>query len=236
MAWPKKLFPDQDKKEDQVPDPEKKVDEKAKEPEKSPAELIAESLKPLTDAFNAMKAEVDELKVKTTPKDKKEITSVMDDEDQAFNDRLTPIMKKTMELEAEQNLGKVEREYQKQGFGDLWEENRKEIETEIAGSELVTFVKGEVVPLRGNPVYIRNIADMVIGRALKKSGVRFDGKDKKFFLEDATGEETVITKREKVNEGVTKSQIQAANRFGIPIAQYRAAMAKLKFVDKGERA
>src|SRR5579859_1136426 len=128
MAW--KAFTgkdDKDKKEGEVPDnPEKKVE--VKPAEKTPAELIPESLKPITDAFGAMRAEIDALKVKTTPKEYPEIPSVMDDEDRAFNTRLTPIMAKTLEMEARLAKDDVEREYKKLGFGDLWDENRTEID------------------------------------------------------------------------------------------------------------
>ena len=34
--------------------------------------------------------------------------------------------------------------------------------------------------------YCRNIVDMVIGKAAKEAGLRFDGQNKKFFLEDAS--------------------------------------------------
>ena len=235
MAWPTKLFPksDESKKETEVPNPEKKPDEKAKEPEKSPAELIAESLKPLTDAVAGLRAEFDDLRVRTTPKDKREITSVLENEDEAFNQRMTPIMVRTLELEAKQNMRDIESEYRKAGYGDLWDENRKDIEDHLSKTQLVTNNdKGEVVPLRGNPDLIRNVADMMIGRAVKKGGVKFDGKDKKFFLEDATGDETVITRKEKATDGITKSQLRAASRFGVPIEDYKKAAAKLKFVDK----
>lgn len=245
MAWKKILTGESDEKKEEVVDPEKKLDEKKKEPEKSPAELIAEALKPFTERFDAVQAEIESLKVKTTPKDKQEVTSVMDDENEAFNQRLTPIMAKTLELEAKGNLRDVEFEYRKAGYGDLWDENRKEIEAEIAKTSLVTTSvdpktgESQVVPLRGNPQYIQNVVDMTFGRAMKKAGVKYgkEGDDKKgtFFLEDATGDETVVTRREKVTDGITKSQIHAAGRLGIDIKDYKKAAAKLKFVDRGER-
>lgn len=230
MAWPKTLFPD--KKEEVVPtDPEKKVEEKKAAPEKSPAEIIAESLKPLTEAVTGLRAELDELKVKTTPKEKREITSVMENEDEAFNTRLTPIMERQLATEARIAKDDVEKEYRKAGYGDLWDENRKDIDEFLGQAQLVTVnAKGESVLLRGNPEYIRNIADMMIGRAVKKGGVKFDGKDKKFFLEDTNGDGIVRT--EKTADGITKKQLDAAKRFNIPIEDYRKAMSKLKYVDR----
>lgn len=235
MAWPKAktILGLDDKKENDVPDPEKKPEVKTKEPEKSPAELIAEAVKPFQETISALQGQIEELKVKTTPREKREVTSVLENEDEAFNQRMTPIMVKTLELEAKSNLRDVEAEYRKNGWGDLWDENRKDIEDFLSRAQLVTNnEKGEVVALRGNPEYIRNVADMVIGRAVKKGGVRFDAKDKKFFLEDATGDETVITRKEKATDGITKSQLKAAARFGLPIEDYKKAAAKLKFVDK----
>jgi len=157
----------------------------------------------------------------------------MDDEDAAFNTRLTPIMAKTLELEAKDAKREVEQEYRNLGFGDLWDQNRKDIDAFLAKAALVTQDEnGQPAALRGNPEFIRNVADMMIGRAAKKGGVKFDGKDNKFFLEDTTGDGTVIVRKEKETEGITKKQLEAAKRFGIPIDQYRKAASKLKFVDR----
>ena len=231
MAWGKTFTKDEDNKEKEknMADPEKKP--AAAPPEKSPAELIADALKPVTEAFGAMRAEIDALKVRTTPKERPEIPSVMDDEDGAFNTRLTPIMVKTLEMEARLAKDDIEREYRKLGFGDLWDENRAEIDAFLSKANLVTNDEnGKPVALRGNPEYIRNVADMMIGKAVKKGGVKFDGKDKRFFLEDSTGDGTIITKKVAENEGITKKQLEAAKRFGIPIAEYRKAMSKLNYV------
>jgi hypothetical protein len=157
----------------------------------------------------------------------------MDDEDAAFNTRLTPLMAKTLELEAKDAKREVEQEYRNLGFGDLWDQNRKDIDAFLAKAALVTQDEnGQPVALRGSPEFIRNVADMMIGRAAKKGGVKFDGKDNKFFLEDTTGDGTVIVRKEKEDQAITKKQLEAAKRFGIPIDQYRKAASKLKFVDR----
>jgi len=36
--------------------------------------------------------------------------------------------------------------------------------------------------------FCRNIKDMVVGKAAQKAGLRFDGKNQRFFLEDASAE------------------------------------------------
>jgi hypothetical protein len=228
MAW--KMF-EKEKKEEEVPNPnpEKKLEEKP--PEKSPAELIADAMKPITEGFATMKAEIDALKVKTTPKNQPEVPSVLDDEDGAFNTRLTPIMARQLEMEARLAKDDVEKEYRQLGFGDLWDENRKAIDDFLSATALVTQDKdGKPIAYRGNPEFIRNVADMMIGRAAKKGGVKFDGKDKKFFLEDTTGDGTIITKKVKENEGFTKKQLDAAKRFGVSEADYRKAANRLNFV------
>ena len=230
MAWKKMFSSDPENKENEVANPEKKIESNTP-PEKSIADQIADALKPVTEGFGSMRAEIDALKVRTTPKETHEVTSVMDNEDEAFNQRLTPIMAKTLEMEARLAKDDIEKEYKQLGFGDLWDENRKGIDDFLANSALVTQDSaGKPVPLRGNPEFIRNVADMIIGRAVRKGGVKFDGKDKKFFLEDTNGEGTVITKRVAETEGITKKQLEAAKRFGIPIKEYRAAREKLNFV------
>jgi hypothetical protein len=231
MAWKKMFGADEKELEVTPPNAEKKLEGEVKLPEKSPAELIADALKPVTEGFAAMRGEIDALKVRTAPKGQPEIPSVLDDEDGAFNTRLTPIMAKTLEMEARLAKDDIEKEYKNLGFGDLWEQNRKDIDAFLSKAALVTTGEdGKPVALRGNPEYIRNVADMMIGRAAKKGGVKFDGKDNKFFLEDTTGDGTVIVRKEKESEGITKQQLDAAKRFGIPIAEYRKAAGKLNFV------
>jgi len=228
MAW-EKIFT-KDKKEADLSNPEKKPEDKA--PEKPIAEIIAESLKPLTEGMASLRTEIDGMKAKPAPKERAEVASVLDDEDTAFAQRLTPIMQKTLEMEARMARTDVETEYRNLGFGDLWEENRKEIDEFLNNSALVSQdAQGKAVALRGDPNYIRNVVDMVIGRTARKGGIRFDGKDKKFFLEDTTGDGGGNLSRKRLDsEGLTNKQIEAAKRFGIPIAEFAKAAKKLDFV------
>jgi hypothetical protein len=227
MAWPKILTGDN--KPPSMPDPENKPDTP---PEKSIADVIAESLKPFTERLDAMQQKMDSTSAPPKPASTpQEITSVLDDENAAFAQRLTPVLARTYELEANMVRGEIEREYRGLGFGDLWEENRKDIEAFLSNSALVTQDgNGKVVPLRGDPNYVRNVADMIIGRATRKAGIRFDGKDKRFFLEDATGETNLTGRRPLETEGLSKKQIEAAKRFGIPLADFKKAASKLDFV------
>src|SRR5258708_31645630 len=74
--------------------------------DKSPAELIAESvagaLKPLTEKLDAIGQRVDQVEQSTrkpAPKiEQGTVTSVLEDEDAAFNQRMTPLMLRTLEL------------------------------------------------------------------------------------------------------------------------------------------
>jgi hypothetical protein len=228
MAWMKTLT--KDNEPPKPPDPENKPDKPA---EKSLADVIAESLRPVTEQLTSLRSELDSMKA-GPPKPaaaSPEMTSVLDDENAAFAQRLTPVLARTYEIEARIARDEVEREYRNLGFGDLWEQNRKDIEDFLNNSALVTQDgSGKVVPLRGDPNFVRNVADMVIGRATRKSGIRYDGKDKRFFLEDATGETNLLAKRPLDGEGLSKKQIEAAKRFGIPVKGYAEAMKKLDFV------
>src|SRR5216684_4887161 len=89
------------KKEDGVPNPEAGAGD-GKGPEKTPAELIAESLstalKPMTDSMAALTAKVEGIEKgvvrpsKTENQPPPERVSVFDDEETAFGQRMAPLM------------------------------------------------------------------------------------------------------------------------------------------------
>ena len=224
MAWPKILS-----KEDKVPDPEKKPDEKP--PDKPIADIIAESLKPLTEGFASLSRQFEELRKPPEPPRKvepSEIPSVLDDENAAFGARLTPVISNQLSLEARLVRDDIEKEYRALGFGELWDQHRAEINKMLEDANLVAQdASGKVVTLRGNPEYVRNVADMVIGRAARKGGIKFNGEKSSFFLEDASGsaDKNVPTSD---TEGLTKRQLRAAQNFGIPAKDYKASLAKLE--------
>jgi hypothetical protein len=223
MAWDK-LFPN--KKEVELKDPEKKVADD-KPAEKSVTEIIAESLKPVTEAIAGLQNEIVEMRKPHEKPASVEVPSVLEDENAAFAHRLTPLMAKTFEMEAKMVRDDIEREYRALGFGDLWDQHRAEINKFLDSSDLVSIDKdGKAVPLRGNSEYVRNVVDMVIGRSARKSGIRFDGKENKFFLEDATGD--TPTRKPLDPEILNPKQIEAAKRFGIPVDDYRKSAKKLR--------
>lgn len=227
MAWGRK--PEEPKPA--VGDPEVKPGEK-KEDEKSVADIIAEALKPFGEQFTAMRAELDAMKApKPAPTGAPEIPSVLDDENAAFSARLTPVLAKVYESEAKMVANDVEREYRSAGYGDLWDENRADINKELESTPLVRQdANNKIIPHRGDAEYIRKVADMVIGKAVRKGLLKYDGRDKKFFLEDATGDTTIIGRKPLDSDGLSKKQIEAAKRFGIPLADFKRAKDRLDFV------
>lgn len=219
MSWPFK--------EEEQPKPEVKDEPKA--PEKSPAELIAEALQPLSQQFTEMRNKLDAIEQnsvkKPDPVTPREITSVLDNEDVAFNQRLTPVVMRQLELEARVVKNDIKREYTDAGFGDMWREYEKQIDESLNAAPLIT---ADGQPLRGNPAYIRNVVDMVFGRAAREKGMRFDGQKKSFFLESAGGSGSPTPAQ--VDDGLTDSQRKALNKWGIPVEEAKKTMAKLKFI------
>jgi hypothetical protein len=219
MAWP-------------FEKPEEKPEvnaESSKAPEKSAAELIAEALQPFSQQFTEMRQKLDAIEQnsvkKPSPEQPREVTSVLDNEDVAFNQRLTPVVMRQLELEARVVKNDIKREYADAGFGDMWREYEKQINESLDAAPLVT---ADGQPLRGNPNYIRNVVDMVFGRAAREKGMRFDGKNKSFFLE--SGGSGGGNQPAPVDDGFSDSQRKALNKWGIPIDDAKKTLSKLKFI------
>ena len=234
MAWPKVLTggKDTEPKNKTGDNPEVKPGDPDAPPEKSVADLIAEAVGPMKDHINKLEADLAEAKKPRVPTTQPEAVSVLDDENAAFNQRLTPILAKQLEIEARIAKDDVEKEYRKQGFGDLWDKNRAEIDKVLLQTDLVRLDPStqRPVPYRGDYDHIRDVADMVIGRTARKEGIRYDAKENKFFLEDATSGEANFLGKKDVARGLTKKQLEAAKRFGIPVEKYRESVDKLDFV------
>lgn len=232
MAWPKVLTGKTDEPKKGDPNPEVKPGDPDAPPEKSVADLIAEAVGPLKEHIGKLETDLAEAKKPRPPATQPETVSVLDDENAAFNQRLTPILAKQLEIEARIARDDVEKEYRKQGFGDLWDKNRTEIEKILGDTELVRLdpQSQRPVPFRGDYGHIRDVADMVIGRTARKEGIRYDAKENKFFLEDATSGETNFLGKRDVAKGLTKKQLEAAKRFGIPVEKYKDSVDKLDFV------
>jgi hypothetical protein len=220
------------KKEETMPNPELHADPNAP-PEKTPAELIAESvsaaMKPFMESQAARDARLDAIEANTRRPEPRvetpETVSVMDDEATAFAQRLGPIVFRQMETEARLALADVKQEYSSKGYGEAWAKLEPEILKTLNNSPIVG---GDGKPIRGNPDYIRNVVDMVFGRAAREAGVRFGGRDKGFFLESTGG--GAENSGAPAEDGMTPEQRRVFTRMGIPLADAQKTMGKLKFV------
>lgn len=222
-------------KPENKPTPSGEVGGDQKPPEKTPAELIAESvasaIAPLAAAIAAQEGRFTTLEAQTKPAPPKpqevgEIMSVLDNEDVAFAQRLTPLMARQLELEARIVKSDIKTEYVAAGFGDLLKKFEGEINTTIDGSGLVTT---EGKPLRGDPQYVRNVIDMILGRAARAAGMKFDSKDRGFFLETGgSGNDSPTSGG--VPDGMTDAQRRVTTRMGIPLDKAKEVIKKLQFV------
>jgi hypothetical protein len=210
--------------------------EPAKQGEKSPAELIAESLsaalKPVLERFDAQDKRFETLEAQTKPREPKPATnleepvSVLDDEGLAFAQRLTPLMARQFELESSVVRDRIFREYRDSGYGDLLSQFEGEITQLLDSAPLVT---SDGKPLRGDPQYIRNVIDMLFGRKARAGGMRFDGKSKGFFLEPAGGSSNPGAQHDEMG-GLTEGQRKVMDRMGIPLEDAKKVIKKLHFV------
>ena len=203
-------------------------------PEKSIAEIISESLRPFQENVAALRQDIEALKQPAKPERTvpAERISVLDDEDAAFNQRMTPLLQSQLELEARINVRDVKQEYVDAGFGDIWRQNEGDITKTLEGTALVQpDGQGGVKKLRGDAQYIRNVADMIIGRAARAGGVRFDGAKKSFFLEGANSGENAGSSKGSETDGLTAKQVKLANRLGIPLDAMKKTVGKLEFTN-----
>jgi hypothetical protein len=217
-----------------TPDP---VNAAERPPEKTAAELIADALKPLVEAQTAFQTKLDErlhnLENQTKPREPKTPTnpaepiSVLDDENAAFAQRMTPILQRQLEFESRVVKKDIKNEYHSAGYGDLWNQFEAEIDAMCDNAPLVS---GEGKTLRGDPQYIRNVVDMVLGRAARKAGMRFDGKSKGFFLESASSGPEAAGRGDN-SDGMTELQRKVTARMGIPLDKAKDAIKKLHFVN-----
>jgi hypothetical protein len=183
------------REEQHVEDPEVKPNGEVKTQEKSPAEMIAESitsaLQPVVTQLGEFRTKLDAVEAATKKPEKQEpapgenvTPSVFDSEDAAFNTRLGPIVAQQLAMEARITYGEVKQEYVAKGYGEMLAQWDGEIQKVLDGSPLVT---GDGKRCRGDKVYIRNVINMVFGEKALASGVKFGGRDRGFFTESAGG-------------------------------------------------
>jgi hypothetical protein len=220
--WPSKL------PENKVPDPE------VKPLEKTAAELIAEALNPFIEGQRQFQTNLNErlqkleeqtAKPPAREPDPGQPVSVLDDENAAFAQRMTPLYARQLELESRIVKTDIKAEYVAAGYGDLWAKFAKDIDETVDKSPLVT---AEGKPFRGDPQYIRNVVDMIMGRAARNAGMRFDGKDKGFFLESASSGPELGKGPEA--DGMSEAQRRLLTKMKVPLDQAKDVIKKLHFV------
>lgn len=203
-----------------------------KPPEKTAAELIAESLSPIVNALNDIKTKQDSLETRLQPKpapaEAPQRTSVFDDEDRAIAERMTPLALRQLNSDARYEKDQVFSEYREAGLGDFLKECTVEINKILDGTPLVG---GDGQIMRGNPEYIRNTIDMVFGRKARAAGAKFGGKDRGFFVEGAVGGgDSGEGVTHSQTEGLTSGQVNAFKKWGISMEDGKKSVARLKFV------
>lgn len=222
-------------KETQVPTPNPEAVNTPAAPEKTQAELIAESvsaaIKPLVDANTALSSRLESIETNTkrptpatTPTER---TSIFDDEDAAFAQRVGPVMQRQLVTEAKLAYNDVKSEYVAAGYAELLTKYESQVIETLNNSPLVTQ-DGKVC--RGDTGYIRNVIDMVFGRAARESGMKFGGREKGFFIESA-GAEGGTSTPSPADDGLTVEQRRVFNRMGVPTADAKKTIGKLKFIN-----
>lgn len=229
MGWPfeKNNNPEVTEKPGEQPNPDPA--NAAAKPEKSQAELIAEALAPLREGFNSLKDELAAVREQTRRPERQpeqhQPTSVFDDEDAAFAQRMTPVLARQLDIESRLVKSDIRKEYEKAGYGELWEQNEAAIDDILARTPLVDT---NMQPQRGNPDYIRNTVDMVFGRAARKAGLRFGGKSQGFFLESAGGSSDATVP--DAEAGFDAKQLKVLKRMGVPLESAKKIMSKAQMV------
>lgn len=213
MAWP---FEKQKQDEGNNQQTEGKTEEKRVE--KSPAELLAESLntalEPFKQQLTSLTEKVEGMHKPAEKKADDAQISVLDDENAAFAQRMTPVLSMELDTRSELMKDRVSREY-----GDMWDAFKADIEEVLSKSNL---------QLRADPSYIRNVADMVIGRKAREKGFKFDSAKKTFFVEDAAGDAGQSTPKD--DSGMTEKQRRVFERMGVPFDKAKETLKKLEFI------
>lgn len=164
--------------------PFKKEETPSADPKKSEQEEFLASLrttvedvvKPVRDSVTAMQERWAELeKAATTPApEKKDPADPNTDLPTYLREQLTPLAMQNIQT----NARLTERDILDE-VAPYWAHLVPEIKRLFAETVLARKASADY------PVYCRNIVSLVIGKAAQEAGLRFDGQNKRFFLEDA---------------------------------------------------
>jgi hypothetical protein len=198
------------------------------------AETITGALAPLTSAIGEIKTRQEAFEARfqqktqaQEPTQPRTRTSIFDDEDMAIAERVAPLYQQNLELEASMVRDRVRSEYISKGYGPVWEQFSERINSLLDAAALID---NSGKKLRGDPAYIRNVVNMVIGEAATAAGLKFGGKDKGFFLESASGGDGSSTTT-PVADGMTEGQRKVFARMKVPVAEAQKTIGRLKFVN-----
>lgn len=217
-----------------TPNPEVSGENGHVEQTPSEADKIAASLSGAMEKITAKLSEMDSRFAKLEEQTRKPEpkapqpdapTSVLDNEDLAFAQRMSPLLARTLEVESKVVRSEIKAEYVAAGYGDLWAKFGKEIDEILDKSPLINN-QGQAH--RGDPQYIRNVVDMIFGRAARSAGMRFDGKSKGFFLETATGGNEGTSG--PVSDGLSEAQRKLLGKMGVPLDKAKDVIKNMTFV------
>jgi hypothetical protein len=170
MAWPK--FGGKDKEEDKPPESKTDIDALVERLGAS----IDERIKPLRDDFNSLKTDWETIKAeasKPTARTNEDGSPVQPtEEERAKNERRAAIG-----IAIQANARMTESEVLAE-LGEQWGHLAPTLRDYFAQTPL------DRKALPDYPQYCRNVLNMEIGKAARAAGLRYDGQNKSFFLED----------------------------------------------------
>jgi hypothetical protein len=218
MAWNFGRTPDPDpKKEEELKAQSKKeADEFIAQLTTSFQSKLEENIKPLRDEITALKSPAAPKPPERTEEEQR-IPSVHDDEETAFNIRLGPLAAQTVLLNARLTETEVLNEISSQGWGHIVPAIRE--------------VLAKQTPLQtkagdGYRGYVENVAAMLIGKAARDKGLKFDGNKQTFFLEDASssGNGGDRSKQRQLEELANDGQIDILKKSNGSITEWARKM------------
>lgn len=228
MAWNFGRQPDPD------PEKEKKIAEQSKaEADAFIAQLttsfqskLEETTKPLRDEIAALKASQPAPRQADPDPNANRIPSVMDDEETAFNARLGPLAAQTVLLNARLTETEVLSEISSQGWGHIVPAIR-----EILNKQTPLQTKAG----DGYRGYVENVAAMLIGKAARDKGLKFDGNKQTFFLEDASSSSSNqgSSKLRKLEEEAQDGKIDLLKGRTVPEWLRKMDIDPEKFIESG---
>jgi hypothetical protein len=165
--------------------PFRKNDEHEKKDDQSKSEVdelveklgasFEERIKPLQDGFTALKSEWDGIKAAATKADEPPPANDAELTDEQRNKKAQDGL---FALSVATNARLTESEVLSE-ISSNWAHLIPEIRTILAATPLPRKAQADYA------VYCRNVKDMIVGQAAQKAGLRYDGKNSRFFLEDA---------------------------------------------------